>query len=393
MLDVVPIHQKEYEIEDKNERIVIAQAPGRLLLLGGHNQLGQGVYLGAALDHTVKLAVSARKDNSIRVFTSQTSERKRFSILSIRYKREDRWANHVKLAICIFADMGHELKGMNFTIGGEVPQNVGLGSASAVELSSALALKRFLGSNISEDELIKKLIEYHKTFYPGEDVTGDFLLMMNAKKDHFVLLDESTFAVERIKNPFSKHAILIVNSKVPFVGTEDELRIRREALDTGLEKLCKKRKARSFKDFIHVDTLELMNELDDEVRRRSIHVIRELSRIKEMEAALLEGNASAVSHGLVHSHESLRDLYEVSCPEADWLVKRALETEGVLGARLCGTGFGRCVFVLILPEKIEEYLSKMEEYERIFGFHALYYQLHFGEGAKLVRTPEKKGNG
>ena len=43
---------------------------------------------------------------------------------------------------------------------------------------------------------------------------------------------------------------------------------------------------------------------------------------------------------LVSSHESLRDLYECSRPELDWLVARATTLDGVRGARLTGAGWG-----------------------------------------------------
>jgi galactokinase len=78
-------------------------------------------------------------------------------------------------------------------------------------------------------------------------------------------------------------------------------------------------------------------------------------------------------------------LYEVSCPETDWLVKRAQEVEGVLGARMTGNCFGGCVYVIIQPDKIEEYLSKMEDYERIFGFHPSVYEIAPGQAAKVIQ--------
>jgi galactokinase len=385
MVEATLVHSKEYEINDKNERIVVAESPGRLDMMGEHSQSGTGVRLACGIDRHIKVCVSARKDNSLRFYTAETSERKRTTILNIKFKREDRWANHVKLAISLFAEKGFGPQGMNWTITGDVPQNIGLASASAVEVAAALALRAFYNCKMNDKELVSGLNASHKEFYNNEDKSGDFLIMLNARKDSFVLVDEASGEVEKIKSPVPRYKMLLLNSRVPFFGAENELDIRRKDLDSGLAALCKKRKAASFKDFIGLNMLELTAGLAEEVRRRTLHVINELNRIKELEAALQTGDLAAITRNLFHSHESLRDLYEVSCPEVDWLVKRAQEVEGVLGARMTGSGFGGCVYVIIKADKIEEYLGKMDDYERIFGFHTTVYEIAPGSGAKVLQ--------
>jgi galactokinase len=385
MIDAALVHCKEYEIKDKNERIVIAEAPGRLNLMGEFSQYGSGLVLACGIDRTIRVAVSARKDNSLRFFTAETSERKRTTILNIKFKREDRWANHVKLVIYLFSKKGFAPHGMNFTITGNIPQNIGFASSSAVEVAAALALRRFYNCNISDKELITRLNECHKEFYETEDKLSDFLIMMNARKESFLLIDEASGGIVKIKTPVPKYKILIMDSRVPFFGAQDELRIRREDLDRGLSLLSKKQKAQSFKDFIGVNMSELMTGIEDEVRRRSLHAIQELERMQPLETALQEGDLATISYCMFHSHEGLRDLYEVSCPEVDWLVKRAQETDGVLGARMTGNGFGGCVYVIIRPDKVQDYLSKMDDYERIFGFHPNIYEVVPSTAAKVIQ--------
>jgi galactokinase len=352
--------------------------------MGEYYQFGKGLVLAVGIDRFVRVAVSARKDNALRFFTAPTSERKRTTILNLKYKKEDRWANHIKLAISIFAERGFDIKGMNFTIDGRIPWNIGLASAAAIEVASALALRTFFKCSINDKDLINSLAASHKEFYEGEDWLPDFLLMMSAKKDHFVLSDESSLEVEKIKSPVPKYKILIMDSKVPFFGAEDELRIRREDLAAGLEALSKKKKAKSFKDFVGMHPLELMNGLEEEVRRRSLHAVQEFARLKEIEAALKEGDLPTLTRNIYHSHESLRDLYEVSCPEVDWLVNRAKEMDGVVGARMTGNGFGGCVYVIIHPDKVKEYLTKMDDYERIFGFHPVVHEVQIAGCAKVI---------
>jgi galactokinase len=84
------------------------------------------------------------------------------------------------------------------------------------------------------------------------------------------------------------------------------------------------------------------------------------------------------------SHESLRDLYEVSCPELDWLVKRAWETEGVYGARMTGAGFGGCTVMLIEEKAIPDYRARIDVYERIFSFKAETFTCEPARGAHII---------
>lgn len=385
--DITQIHAQEYDITDKNDRVFTAEAPGRIHYLGEHSLKRAGIYLSSSIDRVVRVALSARRDNSLRFFTAEGCERKRTTIMNMRYRREDRWANHIKLAVCLFAEKGYSIKGMNWTISSSVPQNIGLGAASAIEIAAALALRRYFNSSISDAELITLLDKLHREFYDDENKLPDYLIMTHAEKDAFLIVDEMSGEIRKVKNTLPPHKIILVDSKVPFMGVDDELRIRQDDLARGLEILSKKRRAKSFKDFVGTDMIEVMGDLNEEIRRRSMHVVNEFTRIEEIAAALEAGDIPAIARILFHSHESLRDFYEVTCPELDWLVKRAQEVDGVMGARMTGSGFGGCVYVIMNPERAGDYLAKMEEYERIFGFHPAHYEVASGGCARLIKAP------
>jgi galactokinase len=106
--------------------------------------------------------------------------------------------------------------------------------------------------------------------------------------------------------------------------------------------------------------------------------------VYEIEDALRKPDVSLLPKIIMHSHESLRDLYEVSCPEIDWLVKRAQEIEGVLGSRMTGQGFGGCTYTIIADKSIDEYKKRLEDYERIFGFKPILYEVRPSSAAKII---------
>ena len=424
MLDIGPIHRKEYELESSQqsgserpkkaatarnssnntpekkvkrktgasagaepqitEPVIIAQAPGRIHLLGEHGDPGASLYLSAAIDLWVNVAVSARKDNSIRFFAANLQERKRATLVNLKYKREDRWANFIKAAIYLFVDMGFPVRGMNFTVSGNIPQQIGLGSSAAIEIAAAIALRAFFKAKVTDQEMIKRLAAAHTAFFGKPAELADYIIGFSAKSDQFLIVDESDQSVIRIKSPFSRCRIILVDSRVPRFGMENELETRAEDLKKGLDLLSQGRQGASFREFATLDLLESMGNLPEVIRRRSLHVVQEIRRVMDAKDFLLRADTGGLSRLLFHSHEGLRDLYEVSCPEIDWMVKRAQETEGVLGARMTGLGFYGCTYAIVRNEMIDNYRSRIEDYERIFGFHPIVYEVKIATGSRII---------
>ncbi|MDR1587870.1 MAG: galactokinase [Treponema sp.] len=385
MLDIGLIHRKEYDSDgDRSETVVVAEAPGRVHFLGEHGEPRAGLYLSAAIDRYVRVAVSIRKDNSLRFFAVDLGERKRTTLVNLKYKREDRWANYIKVAIHVFAELGFPVKGLNFTISGNIPQQVGLASSSAIEVAAAVALRNFFHAQVNDKELIARLNASQALFFGKNTDPVDFLIGFSARKDQFLVIDEERMEVKKIKSPLSRYKILIMDSKVPRMGVEDELKQRRADIKKGLDLLSQKREGASFREYALTDLVESMGNLPEEIRRRSMHIVQEIRRVYDAEDALRRPDFPGLSKIIFHSHESLRDLYEVSCPEIDWLVKRAQEIDGVLGSRMTGQGFGGCTYTIIRDDAIEEYKKRLEDYERIFGFHPVIYEVRPATGTRLA---------
>ncbi|MDR1985734.1 MAG: galactokinase [Treponema sp.] len=385
MLDIGQIHRKEYEIDaDRSEPMVIAEAPGRVHYLGEHGEPKAGLFLSSAIDRYIRVAVSPRKDSSLRFYAADLGERKRATLVNLKYKREDRWANYIKVGIHIFASMGYPVKGLNFTLSGDIPQHIGLASSSAIEVAAAAALRGFFKVDISDDDLLDQLILSNELFFEEHTNPIDYVIALTAQQDEFLIVDETTLEVSRIKSSLSAYKLLIMDSRVPRMGVEDELKERQHDIKKGLELLAQKKEGASLRDFVTADLIESMGDLPEEIRRRSMHIVQELRRVYDAEEALNKMDFPALSKVILHSHESLRDLYEVSCPEIDWLVKRAQEIDGVLGSRMTGQGFGGCTYTIIKEEAIEEYRRRLEDYERIFGFHPVLYEIKPAAGTRLV---------
>jgi len=390
MLDIGQIHRTEYELaDDRSTPVSIAEAPGRIHLLGEQGDPESGFFLSAAIDRYINVAVSSRKDNSFRFFAADLKERKRSTLANLKYRREDRWANYLKPAIYLFIQLGYPMKGLNFSFCGDIPQQIALASSTAIETAAATALRSLLRVQINDIDMAKKLKEAHLSIFGSSTPLSDYLVCLLARKDHFLVIDSTAGEVKIIKSPFTRFKFLLVDSRVPRLGADSEIASRRNDISKGLKLLCKKKEGASFKDFASSDLLEVLGNFPEQVRRRSMHIVEEIRRVDDASDTLERSDLASFAKIIYHSHESLRDLYEISCPEIDWLVKRAQEIEGAAGSRMTGLGFGGCTYTIIRRELAEEYKKRLEEYERIFGFRPVIYEVKLAAKARVIPSRKK----
>jgi len=386
MLNIGQIHRKEYELEnDRSAPVAIAEAPGRIHFLGDQGEPEAGFYLSAAIDRFIHVAVNMRRDNSIRFYAADLGERKRSTLSNLKFRREDRWANYLKPAIALFVDLGYPMKGLNFSFCGDIPQQVALASSTAIEIAAATALRSLLRVQISDVEFAEKLKKAHEIMFGCPVSFADYLACLTARKDQVLLIDGNAGIAKLVKSPFSGFRILLVDSRVPRMGVEGEIISRRVDILKGLELLAQKRQGAGFMDYAPSDLIEALGDFPEQIRRRCMHIVEEIHRINDAVSALERNDLASFAKIIYHSHESLRDLYEISCPEIDWLVKRAQEIEGAAGSRMTGMGFGGCTYTIIRRELVEEYKKRMEEYERIFGFHPSFYEIKLAPRARVIK--------
>ncbi|MCL2608734.1 MAG: galactokinase [Treponema sp.] len=393
MQDIGAIHRKEYDLEadgvgkdGEADRIVIARAPGRLHLLGEHC-LSPGLFLSAAIDRWAQVAISPRKDGSLRFYAPNLSERKRTTMASLKYKREDRWANYAKVAIHLFSELGVSLKGLNFTVIGDIPQSVGLASSTAIEIATAMALREMLGFEFDDRALAVALASTHRLYFEQEPCLADYLAGLCWGDEEFLVIDEANLSITGIKSPLAGYRLVLTDSRVPRLGTEAEIETRKLDIAAAVQKLSHRREGASLREFVAEDLMDSMGNLPEKIRRRSLYAVQDIQRVHDAGELLRRADLPSFAKLIFHSHEGLRDLYEISCPEIDWMVKRAQETPGVCGARMAGEGFGGCTYALVKGDAVDEYRNRLDDYERIFGFHPLIHEVGLASGNRILSGP------
>lgn len=380
MKNVASLHKEEYGSSPQ----VIVLAPGVAHILGEHTEFTGGFALPFALNRGVCVAISRRKDNSLRFFAADFNERKRTSIANIRYKREDRWANYIKGVIYCFIKAGHSLKGFDITLAGDVPASIGLGSSTAIAVAATFGLKTLLDLPLSDKDVIDFARRAETEFMEHDVGHIEAYASCLCKKKQALFLDTHYLEYRRVPLDLKGVKFLITDSQTPR-HTGDDFTQQKMDYGKSLELLGQRRPGSTLRDYSPKDIRESIGILPEVLRRRCLHVVEENLRVKEAEELLRsKGSAAALGKLLYRSHDSLRDLLEVSCPEIDWLVKRSAETEGVYGSRLTGVGFGRCTITMIREDAVAEYEKRLDEYEKIFGFKAAVFACEASEGVKLL---------
>ncbi len=384
MHKIVAAHISEYG----DEPVSCVSVPARFHLLGEHTWFAQGNTLSVAIDYSLFLCISTRQDTNFRFFSLSLGERRRVSVVNLKYRKEDRWANSIKAIILSFYDYGYEVPGLNFTINSEIPSNAGLGTPNALKVATALAIGKLFADSFDMSRIVE-IVEHANTEYLNTyPHTADILCVLNAKKDSCIRIDNmnKSFSVHPMNT--NGYSIILTDSRVPRSIVREELAIRLGECFSAYDTV--RHSSDSYKSIKSI-TETALKELDisEAVRRRVTYIIRESQSVDDAVDALKRGDRAVFSRILIRSHEGLRDKFEISCPELDWLVKRALEfiessSSNLVCARMTGKGFGGCTYSILKKEDVPIYKEKLEEYERIFGFSPKCYDVYPSKGAEFI---------
>ena len=379
MYNVSTHHQAEFESAPD----VVVSAPGTVNLMGAHTEESEGTVLQMAVDRRMHVAVSQRTDQALRFFAADFGERKRTTIGGLKFKREDRWANLAKGVIAQILERDFSISGLNLTIGGDVPTGIGLASSAAITAAVGTALNALFSLDLAAGELLDIAVAAERDFMGRTVGASECATALRAEREAALLYDARTRETVPVGLSLRDHRIVVIDSRVPISPARNEYGERLNDCRTCVDVMQERRPGRSLRDFTLEDLDEAMGRIPENARRRCLHVVHENQRVRDVVKSLRRRDLASVGRLLTRSHASLRDLYEVSCPEIDWIVKRSTEANGILGARITGNGFGGCAVALVEESSIEAYYGRLEEYERIFGFRPEPFIATPDEGARL----------
>lgn len=336
-------------------------APGRVNLIGEHTDYNGGRVMPCAVHLGVTMLARPASGESARVVTCGTNGTSTQSESSeflwpqgvpadSLFNQPPRWKNYLLAVADVLREKGIEVPAIDVLIVSDLPTGAGLSSSAALELAYAYLVTSIVGAHVDLRQLA--LLCQRAEHSPGVGVRCgimDQFASALGRDGQLLFLDCGSLDYEYVPFDSGLHLLAILDSRVPRELAGSAYNRRRQECEEALEML-RAYTGRPLRNLCEVSRAEL-----DAVRgvfpttlwRRVRHVVEEHARVFAMAEALRAGKWQEAGQVLCASHESLRNYFEVSCPELDELVQIAMSVNGVLGARLTGAGFGGCVIALM----------------------------------------------
>lgn len=367
---------------DKGE-ILSFHSPGRVNLIGEHTDYNGGYVFPCALSFGTYGIVRKRDDDTVNFASTDFELSVSCQIDDMRFEKEHDWANYLKGVIVEFQALGHKLSGMDILISGNIPNGAGLSSSASIELLMAVILNDLFDCKIGMLDLVK-LSQHAENEYIGVKcgIMDQFAVGMG-KEGYAMLLNCATLAYEYAPVKLGNHKLIIANTNKRRGLADSKYNQRRAECEKAVEYLNKQLNIKLLGD-LTVEQFEAHKHLiaDEVVLKRAEHVVYEIERTVSAAKALEKNDIALFGQLMCASHNSLRDLYEVTGVELDTLVEEALKINGTVGSRMSGAGFGGCTVSIVANDSVDMFTEKVKAaYTEKIGYAPSFYIADIGNGA------------
>ena len=365
----------------------IYKAPGRVNLIGEHTDYNDGFVMPAALGFYGWVAISPRKDRKLIICSQEFPDESHVDLSPGALEPSRTWSDYPVGVALELEKAGYALTGANLFIHGEVPIGAGLSSSASIEVATALSLSEASGYSIDRVELARICQRAENEFVGTRSGIMDQFISLQGRANHALMLDCRSLQFELVPIPESVR-LVICNTGVKHRLAGGEYNRRREECEEAVRSLAKAMPGiRALRD-VSLEQLEEHRGLLSEVAyKRAKHVITENERVLDGMEALRTGDLRKFGEYMAESHQSLRDLFEVSCSELDLMVELANQQKGVYGARMTGGGFGGATINLVDAPSAEAFAESVAKaYQKETGITAGIYTCMPADGASLVES-------
>jgi galactokinase len=336
-----------------------AYAPGRVNLIGEHTDYNDGFVLPAAVDRGVALAARRVAGDTFTLHAVDLGERCAFARTGLARDPEHPWADYFKGVVWVLSSRGIQVPTCEACVTGDIPQGAGLSSSAAYEVAAALLLLALGGFSLPSLEVAKLARQAENGFVGVACGIMDQMASVFGQQGRALLLDCRSLGRETVELPPGLR-IVVVNSGVRHSLASSEYNRRRAECDEGVRILSSSLPhVSALRDVTLAELERLLPEPGAIVGKRCRHVVSENARVEQAVGAMRSGDTARLKSLMAESHRSLRDDYEVSCPELDVLVELALALPCCHGARLTGAGFGGSTVNLVEAGAIEAFAQAM----------------------------------
>jgi len=368
-----------------NEQTIVSRSPGRINLIGEHTDYNDGFVLPAAIDKAAYIALTPRRDNEIHLHSIDLNDTYTTTVEEVAVTKKS-WPNYILGVVDQFKKKGYILPGFDAALTADIPMGAGLSSSAAVECATAMALDALLETKLDKLTLVQMSQKAEHEFAGVKCGIMDQFASMFGKLNHVIRLD--CRSLEYAYEPFNMDGFKVVlfDSNVKHSLGTSEYNVRRQQCEKGVE-LVKEfhPEVVSLRDV----TLEMLDKYvqphDAMVYQRCKYVVEEKERLLNACEDLENGDMQAFGEKMFKTHHGLSKLYEVSCPELDFLVEQVQGNSNVLGARMMGAGFGGCTINLVKEDAVDALVEEVSKaYKAAMGYDCKAYIAKIENGTGLL---------
>ena len=363
---------------------VLGRAPGRVNLMGEHTDYNAGLVLPVALPHCTRAAARARDDGRVRLFSLQQDEAFVGDLAECGPGGPTGWAGYAAGVLWALSREGLPVPGVDLVVDSTVPLGAGLSSSAALECAVGAAVLGLLGRPVAgptADLLVRAGIAAEREVVGAPTGGMDQAVSVHGAADHALLIDFEDDDRRSVPLHLAERglALLVTDTRVSHALVDGGYGSRRDDCEEAARLLGVRSLRRA--------TAEQVEHLhDDRLRRRARHVVTEIERVTATVVALEADDRGALARLTADSHASMRDDFEISCPELDAAVSAAVEA-GALGARMTGGGFGGSTVAWVPAERLAAVGGAIDERFARAGFRAPQHLVAApSEGAGWVRV-------
>ena len=357
-------------------------SPGRVNLIGEHIDYNGGLVMPCAITLGTYLLVSPNHDGLFRFRSLNFDDKYDIPLQADYVKTGESWFNFPLGIVEYFLKDGHGVQGMDMLFYGDIPISSGLSSSASIEVVTAFALNDLLDSGYTKLELVKLAKAVENNFIGLNCGIMDQFAVAFGERDKALMLNCDTLDYQAVASNLGDYVLAIINTNKPRKLAESKYNERVQECQAALSALQQQLDINYLCD-IDTATFNKYSHLitDAVIYERAKHVIEENDRVKLAAVALSNNNLGEFGRLMFASHDSLRDLYEVSGKELDAIVEYSKTDANVAGARMTGAGFGGCAIALVKEGAFANFSQNVISYytDKI-GYEPSVYSSLIGDG-------------
>jgi galactokinase len=358
-------------------------APGRVNLIGDHTDYNGGFMLPVAVEQGTYMMIRRSELAPARLYSENFDVDAR--LMPSDVTRTGDWADYVRGVFLYGREPCGEIPPFDAFYYGDLPMGAGFASSASIEVVTALGFES-LGCAMTADEVVKVSLRAENDFVEIPCGVMDQYTVTHARRDYAMLVNCEKMEHRNVPFKLMDEVLVVGFTGVRRSPADQAFRTRRLECEEALDLLSKKLGPRTYLSHITVNDFERARySLPETLERRAEHVIFENVRVEEAARCLELGDPETLGHLMNRSHQSLRDLFEVSSQELDALQEISLSQQGVWGSRMTGAGIGGCVISLVKKDALERYLRKVPGlYWQSTHYDVDQYVISPGQGARKL---------